>query len=60
MAVTKYEDYELILVSGDKFRIFKSDKIEMIRVTQVKDECIGINYIPNMKLFISSENCEKS
>jgi hypothetical protein len=58
MAVTKYADYELILVSGDEFRIFKSDKKEMKRVTQVKDECIGINYIPGKNLFISSVNCE--
>ena len=52
-------DSELILVSGDKFRIFTSDGNKIELLTQIDVECIGVGYISRFNLFITSENTKE-
>jgi len=47
---------ELILVSGDKFRIFVSGATTTSLLTELDLECIGVGYLPRQNLFVISEN----
>ena len=49
----------MILVSGDKFRIFTSDGNKIELLTQIEEECIGVGYISRFNLFITSKNTKE-